>query len=86
MLLIHYPCVKKFTLHVSLIALTLFTYSSIFKTDPVKNIKVDELNKSGYGYTFGVSKMNSKYSEIASTIFKKILVIVSSKKIGSLRN
>ncbi len=76
----------KSTLHVLLTALMFCTYTSIYKTDPVKNIKVDELNKSGYTYTVDVSKINSKYSEIASTIFRNKLVIVSSKKIGSLGN
>lgn len=41
---------------------------------------------SGYAYTAKVTKINSKYSEIASAIFRNKLVIVSSKKIGALGN
>lgn len=62
------------------------TYNSLDKTDPAKNDKVDNLNKSGYAYTVNVSKINSKYSEIACTTFRKKLVIVSSKKIGAIGN
>jgi hypothetical protein len=60
------------------------TYGSNYKTDPVKNIIVDELNESGYVFDVNVSRINSKYSEIASAVFRDKLVIVSSKKIGAL--
>ncbi len=62
------------------------TYSLFHKTDPVKKSKVDDLNKSGYTYSVDLSKINSEYSEIASTIFRNKLVIVSSKKIGGIGN
>ncbi|WP_296385530.1 carboxypeptidase-like regulatory domain-containing protein [Winogradskyella sp.] len=76
----------KSTLHVLLTAVMFCAYTSFYKTDPVKNIKVDDLNKSGYTYTVNVSKINSKYSEIASTTFRNKLIIVSSKKIGGFGN
>ena len=74
----------KTTFHVLFMALLFCTYT-FHKTDPVKN-KVDDSNKSGYSYTVNISKINSKYSEIACTTFRKKLVIVSSKKIGGLGN
>lgn len=74
----------KSMMHVLFTALMFCTYTSLDKTDPVK--KLDDLNKSGYNYAVNVSKINSKYSEIASGTFRKKLVIVSSKKIGGLGN
>ena len=75
----------KSTMLVLVTALTFCTYTSFGKTDPEKK-KVDKENKSGYAYTVDISKINSKYSEIACTTFRKKLVIVSSKKIGGLGN
>ena len=74
------------SIHVLFVALLVFTYALIGNTDPKKPKDIDELNKSGYLYTVNVSKINSKYSEIASATFRKKLVIVSSKKIGALGN
>lgn len=76
----------KSTIHVLFTALMFSVYGSLNNTDPSKNKKVDDLNKSGYTYAVNVSKINSKYSEIASTTFRKKLIIVSSKKIGGLGN
>ncbi|GAB4156144.1 MAG: hypothetical protein Tsb0033_06380 [Winogradskyella sp.] len=73
------------TLLVLATALMFCAYTSFGKTDPEKN-KVDKANKSGYAYAVNISKINSKYSEIACTTFRKKLVIVSSKKIGALGN
>ncbi len=74
----------KTTINVLCAALLFCTYS-FDKTDPAKD-KVDDSNKSGYAYTVDITKINSKYSEIACTTFRKKLVIVSSKKIGGLGN
>lgn len=74
----------KTTIHVLLSVLLLGSYNLAFNTDPNKNIEVDELNKSGYVFDVKVSRINSKYSEIASAIFRDKLVIVSSKKIGAI--
>lgn len=76
----------KSTIHVLLTALMFCIYPSLDTTDPVKGSKVDDLNKSGYIYTVNISKINSKYSEIACTTFRNKLVLVSSKKIGGLGN
>lgn len=76
----------KLTLYVVAIAVMLFTNGTSHKTDPVKNIKVDALNESGYVFNVNVSRINSKYSEVASAVFRNKLVIVSSKKIGALGN
>ncbi|WP_400074954.1 hypothetical protein [Winogradskyella sp. R77965] len=76
----------KSTLHLLLAALMFCIYDTSYKTDPLKNIKVDELNKSGYVFDVNVTRINSKYSEIASAVFRDKLVIVSSKKIGALNN
>ncbi|MEM9680733.1 MAG: carboxypeptidase-like regulatory domain-containing protein [Bacteroidota bacterium] len=46
----------------------------------------DNLNESGYTYKVHDSKINTKYSEMASSLFRNRLVIVSSKKIGALGN
>ena len=73
----------KSAMHVLLTALMFCTYSSFDKTDPVP-IEVDERNKSGYIFDVNVSRINSKYSEIASDVFRNKLVIVSSKKIGAI--
>lgn len=73
------------TLLVLATALMFCTYTSFGKTDPEKN-KVDKANKSGYAYAVNISKINSKYSEIACTTFRKKLVMISSKKIGALGN
>ncbi|WP_299366754.1 hypothetical protein [Winogradskyella sp.] len=75
----------KATLHVLLTASLFCSFLSFDKTDPVKD-KIKDSNKSGYTYTVNVSKINSKYSEIACTTFRKKLVIVSSKRIGALGN
>ena len=75
----------KSTLHVLLTAFMFCTYTSFGKTDPEKK-KIDKANKSGYAYAVDISKINSKYSEIACATFRKKLVIVSSKKIGGLGN
>ncbi|WP_439151911.1 hypothetical protein [Winogradskyella sp.] len=76
----------KSTTHVLFSALMfcslLFTGSTKHKNNP----KIDDLNKSGYAFTVNVAKINSKYSEIASAVFRNRLVIVSSKKIGGLGN
>ncbi|WP_111685084.1 carboxypeptidase-like regulatory domain-containing protein [Winogradskyella tangerina] len=74
----------KTTFNVLFVALMFCTYT-FDKTDPEKD-KIDDTNKSGYAYTVDISKVNSKYSEIACTTFRKKLVIVSSKKIGGLGN
>ncbi|WP_299110636.1 hypothetical protein [uncultured Winogradskyella sp.] len=76
----------KATINVLLTALMFSAFSTSHKTDPVKKDKIDNLNKSGYAYSVNVSKINSKYSEIACATFRKKLVIVSSKKIGALGN
>jgi len=76
----------KYILHVFSLALMLSSYSAFYKTGPKNDIKVNDLNKSGYSFTVNVSKINSKYSEIASAMFRDKLVIVSSKKIGGLGN
>lgn len=73
----------KLTLHVLLSALMFCTSIALYKTDPVKTIEVDERNESGYIFDVNVSRINSKYSEIASAVFRDKLVIVSSKKIGA---
>jgi len=73
----------KFTLHVLSTALIFSVLVSSYKTDPVKTITVDKLNESGYVFDVNVSRINSKYSEIASAVFRDKLVIVSSKKIGA---
>lgn len=57
-------------------------FNSYDKT--VNEIKTNDLNKSGYSFQVNISKVNSKFSEIASTVFRDKLVIVSSKKIGGL--
>jgi hypothetical protein len=68
-----------------LLAASMFcTYISFYKTDPVINLDIDELNRSGYAFTANTTKINSKYSEIPSTVFRNKLVIVSSKKIGAI--
>ena len=72
------------TFHVLIVALLFCTYT-FDKTDPEKD-KIDNTNKSGYSYNVNISKINSKYSEIACTTFRKKLVIVSSKKIGAFGN
>jgi hypothetical protein len=74
----------KSTLHTLVVALLFCTYNSYSKTDPKNNS--DGTNKSGYAYAVNISKINSKYSEIACTTFRNKLVIVSSKKIGGLGN
>ncbi|WP_299124849.1 carboxypeptidase-like regulatory domain-containing protein [uncultured Winogradskyella sp.] len=74
----------KSTINLLSVALMFCIYGSSYKTDPVKNITVDKLNKSGYVFDVNVSRINSKYSEIASAVFRNKLVIVSSKKIGGL--
>ena len=73
-------------IHVLFTAFMFCTLTSLNKTDPEKKPKLDDLNKSGYAYTVDISKINSKYSEIASGTFRKKLVIVSSKKIGAFGN
>lgn len=69
-----------------LLALMFCAYCMYDKTDPKKSVKVDELNKSGYTFKVRAAKINSKYSEIPSTMFRNKLVIVSSKKIGAIGN
>ncbi|MBV7269427.1 carboxypeptidase-like regulatory domain-containing protein [Winogradskyella luteola] len=76
----------KTTMHVLFMALMFCASTTLHKTDPVKKDKIDNLNKSGYAYSVNVSKINSKYSEIACTTFRNKLVIVSSKKIGAIGN
>ncbi|MFC0603866.1 hypothetical protein [Winogradskyella pulchriflava] len=76
----------KSTIHLLFTAFMFCAYTSLNTTDPVKKTKRDDLNKSGYTYAVNVSKINSKYSEIASGTFRNRLVIVSSKKIGALGN
>ncbi|WP_298895957.1 hypothetical protein [uncultured Psychroserpens sp.] len=46
----------------------------------------DELNRSGLEFYVYTSKVNTKYSEIPSAVFKNKLIMVSSKKIGGLGN
>ncbi|OIQ28823.1 MAG: hypothetical protein BM564_08660 [Bacteroidetes bacterium MedPE-SWsnd-G2] len=46
----------------------------------------DNLNKSGMKFFVHHSKMNSKYSEIGSGVFRNKFIVVSSKKIGGLGN
>ena len=74
----------KTTFTLLFVALFFCTFT-LDKTDPVKD-KVDSSNKSGYKYTVNVSKINSKYSDIPSAVFRDRLVMVSSKKIGALGN
>ncbi len=76
----------KSAMHVLLTALVFCTYGSLYKTDPTENVKVDERNKSGYIFDVKTTRINSKYSEIASDVFRNKLVIVSSKKIGAFGN
>ncbi len=77
----------KATLHVLLVVF-LFGAISIVNTKTKNyNTEIDELNRSGYAYTVSpIKKVNSKYSEIASAVFKNKLIIVSSKKIGAIGN
>ncbi|APY08763.1 hypothetical protein BWZ20_10805 [Winogradskyella sp. J14-2] len=75
----------KTTLLLLVTALMFCTHLSFSTTDPEKK-KADKANKTGYAYAVNISKINSKYSEIACTTFRKKLVIVSSKKIGALGN
>lgn len=76
----------KSMIHVLFTAFMFCSFTSLDKTDPVKKTNPNELNKSGYTYSVNVSKINSKYSEIASGTFRNKLVIVSSKKIGAFGN
>ncbi|EDP72402.1 OmpA family protein [Flavobacteriales bacterium ALC-1] len=72
----------KYTLHLLVVALIFCTTNPYDKT--VVDPKNNDLNKSGYSFQVNISKVNSKFSEIASTVFRDKLVIVSSKKIGGL--
>ena len=74
------------SIQVLLTVLLLCTYNTFNISDPEKSKKSDNLNKSGYTYTINISKINSKYSEIACTTFRNKLVLVSSKKIGAFGN
>ena len=76
----------KSAMHAVISAFMFCTYIFIGSTNPSNNPKIDDLNKSGYAFTVKVSKINSKYSEMASTVFRDKLIIVSSKKIGGLGN
>jgi WD40-like Beta Propeller Repeat len=76
----------KSTTHVLLSALLFCSLLFTGSTKPKNNPKIDDLNKSGYAFSVNVAKINSKYSEIASAVFRNKLVIVSSKKIGGLGN
>lgn len=48
--------------------------------------RIDTLNKSGLEFYIYQSNINTKYSEIPSTVFRNKLIMVSSKKIGGLGN
>jgi len=76
----------KSTLSLLLTSFIIFVHISPYKTNPKNDVKTDGLNRSGYTFTVDVSKINSKYSEIPSAIFRNKLVIVSSKKIGAIGN
>lgn len=47
---------------------------------------LDKPNKSGLDFYVYKSKINTKYSEIPSALFRNKLIMVSSKKIGGLGN
>ena len=72
------------TINMLFVAFLFCSMNFMHRTDPADPVKVDERNKSGYIFNVNVSKINSKYSEIPSTVFKNKLVIVSSKKIGAI--
>ena len=48
--------------------------------------KIDKHNKSGLEFYIKSSKVNSKYTELASSVFRNKLIMVSSKKIGGIGN
>ena len=73
----------KYISHLLIIAFLFCNYNLDNKTTPVKEVENNELNKSGYSFEVNVTKINSKYSEIPSAMFRDRLVIVSSKKIGA---
>ncbi len=76
----------KSTLHLLSAAIMLgIVTSKPNTTDPKKDV-VDDYNESGYTFKVHESKINTKYSEMASAVFRNRLVIVSSKKIGALGN
>lgn len=66
--------------------LVLFTYNTVNTSSPNNTIEAANLNNSGYLFDVNVTKINSKYSEIPSAVFRNKLVIVSSKKIGAIGN
>lgn len=69
--------------------LTVFVFVAVtaFTTlDPKNNKTSADLNESGYIFDVNVTKINSKYSEIPSAVFRNKLVLVSSKKIGAFGN
>jgi len=65
---------------ISTIVLSLCTLFSLSNID----IESDKLNT--LDFPFNTSKINTKYSEFPSAIFKNKLIIVSSKKIGAFGN
>nr|WP_321225445.1 hypothetical protein [uncultured Psychroserpens sp.] len=77
------PIFKAFTLLFCMVSsTTIFNYNT---TNNNPN-RIDELNKSGLEFYVYASEINTKYSEIPSTVFKNKLITVSSKKIGGLGN
>lgn len=56
------------------------------KQDNFQVKSIDNINKSGMKFFVHHSKMNSKYSEIGSGVFRNKFIVVSSKKIGGLGN
>ncbi|WP_353779091.1 hypothetical protein [Winogradskyella sp. 3972H.M.0a.05] len=46
----------------------------------------DKYNESGLDFTLNHAKVNTKYSDFGSAVFKNKLIIVSSKKIGAIGN
>ncbi|RKE91893.1 PD40 domain-containing protein [Ichthyenterobacterium magnum] len=75
-------------------ALSMFTTLLLFVVLSVSNNKTnstnnsstntDQLNESGLKFYVHNSDVNTKYTELASTVFRNKLILVSSKKIGGL--